>query len=230
MKYKILFSLLSFLCLSCNGQNNKSVTNIDSKSFSEKLKNNENPQLIDVRTPDEYKVEHLENSENINWNDENFVFNIKKLDQSKPVFLYCKVGGRSGQAAQKLSELGFKEVYNLEGGIMKWDGPKTSSSVSKNIGMTSQDFEKLINSDEKVIINFSAKWCEPCKKMAPYLVKLQKELKANTKLVRLDADQNKTLMDRMKLDGLPVILIYENGKQTWKNIGYLTEEDLKKQL
>jgi hypothetical protein len=46
----------------------------------------------------------------------------------------------------------------------------------------------------------------------------------------LDADENKSLVDSMKLDGLPVILIYENGKEIWRNIGYISEEDLKKQL
>ena len=93
--------------------------------------------------------------------------------------------------------------------------------------MTSTEFEKLINSDKKVIINFSAKWCAPCKKMAPYLTKMQEELKGKITLVKLDADENKTLMESMKLNELPVILIYENGKETWRNLGYLSEEDFR---
>jgi thioredoxin-like negative regulator of GroEL len=66
--------------------------------------------------------------------------------------------------------------------------------------------------------------------MKPYLVKMKEELKDQITIVQLDADENKSLVDSMKLDGLPVILIYENGKEIWRNIGYISEEDLKKQL
>lgn len=231
MKSKILSILfITFLLISCQGQTSKTVETIDGKTYADKLSTTENPQLLDVRTPEEYAVEHLENASNVNWNGDDFVAKAGKLDKSKPVFVYCKVGGRSGQAANKLAELGFKEIYNLEGGIMKWQGKKTSNSNTKPTGMNVSEFEKLINSDKKVIINFSAKWCAPCKKMAPYLTKMQDELKGEISLIRLDADENKTLLDSMKFDGLPVILIYENGKETWRHLGYLSEEDLRKQL
>ena len=54
--------------------------------------------------------------------------------------------------------------------------------------------------------------------------------KEKVKIVRLDADENKSLVNHMKIDGLPVIIIYENGKETWRNTGFLSEEDLRKQL
>ncbi len=238
MKTKIiLFLFIAFLLNSCQGQTAKEVQTIDAKLFAEKLKATEKIQLLDVRTSEEFTVEHLENASNINWNGNDFIAKVQKLDKSKPVFVYCKVGGRSSQAANKLSELGFKEVYNLDGGIMKWQGKKVSVNSTNPIGMSSEEYQKLIYSESKVIINFYAKWCEPCKKMEPYILKMQTELKetkgitelskTKTSLVRLNADENKTLLDSMKLDGLPVILIYENGKEVWRNIGYLTEEELR---
>lgn len=230
MKKFISLVLIFVLLTSCQGQTPKAVSTIDGTSYAEKLAKTQNPQLIDVRTPEEFSVEHLENASNINWNGNDFVEKVAKLDKSKPVFVYCKVGGRSSQAATKLSELGFKEIYNLDGGIMKWTGKKTIDSTAKPTGMNSLEFEKLINSDQKVIINFSAKWCAPCKKMAPYLIKMQEELKGKISLIRLDADENKSLLEAMKLDELPVILIYENGKKTWQHLGYLSEEDLRKKL
>lgn len=231
MKSHIISLLfISFLFVSCQGQPSKTVQTLESKAYSEKLKTTENPQLLDVRTPEEFSVEHLENAKNVNWNGTDFVANAEKLDKSKPVFLYCKVGGRSAQAANKLAELGFKEIYNLEGGIMKWTGNKTTETASKANGTSKTDFDKIINSDKKVMINFSAVWCAPCKKMKPYIVKMKEELKDKITIVQLDADENKSLVDSMKLDGLPVILIYENGKEIWRNIGYISEEDLKKHL
>ena len=222
----LLLLFVVFQLTSCQSQQSKTIETIDGKTYSDKLSNTKNPQLLDVRTPEEYAIEHLENASNVNWNGNDFVSKVEKLDKSQPVFVYCKVGGRSSQAANKLAELGFAAIYNLDGGIMKWQGKKTSN-VSSPKGLTSTEFEKLINSDKKVIINFSAKWCAPCKKMAPYLTKMQEELKGKITLVKLDADENKTLMESMKLNELPVILIYENGKETWRNLGYLSEEDFR---
>lgn len=232
---KKIFSLLLIITLftSCQGQTSKSVEVIDSKTFADKLKSTENPQLLDVRTPEEFAVDHLESASNVNWNGNEFAAKAEKLDKSKPVFVYCKVGGRSHQAAEKLSELGFTQVYDLQGGIMKWNANGMAvekKSIDKNAGISVDDYQKLINSDKKVVVNFHAVWCAPCKKMEPYLLKMQQDLKGKTTIIRLDADANKTLVDAMKFDSLPIILIYENGKEVWRNIGYLSEEDLKKHL
>lgn len=231
MKAKILLVILvTFQLISCQKENSKAIETLESQDYLEKLNETEKPQLIDVRTPDEFAIEHLENSENMDWNSTDFVFNAEKLDKSKPVFVYCKVGGRSNQAANKLSELGFQEIYNLDGGIMKWSGKKTSANYSERIGITATDYETLIQSDKKVLVNFYAEWCGPCKKMAPYILKMQKEFKGKISILRLDADANKSLIDEMKIDGLPVIIIYEDGKEMWRNQGYLSEEDLRKEL
>ncbi len=227
-----LFSLLfvSFLFTACHGQTQKGVQTIEAKTFSEKLKSTDKPQLVDVRTPEEYASEHLDNAQNINWNGDNFVSEVQKLDKTKPIFVYCKVGGRSGQAANKLTQLGFTEVYNLDGGIMKWNAAGLGKPSGKIIGICPQEFDEMVKADQKLIVNFYAKWCEPCKKMEPYLLKMQAELKGKTNLVRLNADENKTILETMKFDELPVILIYENGKETWRHTGYLAEEELRKHL
>ena len=231
MKPQILSLLfISFLFIRCQGQPSKTVQTIDVKAYAEKLKTTENPQLLDVRTPEEFSVEHIENATNVNWNSNDFVTKTSNLDKTKPVFVYCKVGGRSAQAANKLAEMGFKEIYNLEGGILKWNAAGMAKPSNKIIGISSQEFNELLKSDKKVMISFHAKWCEPCKKMTPYILKMQTEMKDQIAIIRLDADENKTLLESLKLDGLPVILIYENGKEIWRNIGFISEEDLKKHL
>lgn len=235
MKSKLLtLFLLSFLFLSCQGQTAKTVQTLEVKAYAEKLKATEKPQLLDVRTPQEFSVDHLENADNVNVNSTDFASKVAAYDKTKPIFVYCKVGGRSAQAADKLAELGFKEIYNLEGGIMKWTAsemPKTSQNTAETkTGMTSDDYQKLITSDKKVLVNFTAVWCAPCQKMKPYVLKLQEELKNQIKIVRVDADENKTLTEEMKIDGLPLIIVYENGKEVWRNLGYITEEELRKHL
>jgi len=221
---------MSFLFLNCQGQQSKNIQTVDVKSFAEKLKSNKNPQLLDVRTPEEFNSEHIENATNVNWNSDDFITKSENYDKSKPIFVYCKVGGRSYQAATKLAELGFKEIYNLEGGIMKWNATENTKSSSKIIGICDQEYTELIKSSDRVMIDFNAKWCAPCQKMKPYILKLQAEMAAKIKIVQLDADENKTIVNQLKLDGLPVIIVYEKGIEVWRNIGYITEDDLRKHL
>ena len=80
----------------------------------------EDVQLVDVRTPEEYEAEHIVNSQNIDFRSPTFEEDVKQLDKTKPVILYCRSGRRSAECAKKLKEAGFEKVYDLEGGISKW--------------------------------------------------------------------------------------------------------------
>ncbi len=86
-----------------------------------------NVQLVDVRPPQEFANGHLENAKNVNFNDAEFKQKIALLDKSKPIAVYCGVGGRSGKASKILVELGFKDITDLAGGITAW------SSANKKI-------------------------------------------------------------------------------------------------
>jgi thioredoxin len=231
MKSKIIsLSLICLLFLSCQGQQTKTVQTVDVTAFAEKLKATDKAQLLDVRTPEEFSSGHIENATNVNWNGDDFVAKAENYDKSKPVFVYCKVGGRSAQAADKLAELGFKEIYNLDGGIMKWNASVNVKPSEKIIGICDQEYGELIKSSERVMIDFNAKWCAPCKKMNPYILKFQREMADKIKIVQLDADENKTIVDQLKLEGLPVLIIYEKGKEVWRNVGFISEEELRKHL
>jgi thioredoxin len=231
MNSKIIsLSLICLLFLSCQGQQTKTVQTVDVTAFAEKLKATDKAQLLDVRTPEEFSSGHIENATNVNWNGDDFVAKAENYDKSKPVFVYCKVGGRSAQAADKLAELGFKEIYNLDGGIMKWNASVNVKPSEKIIGICDQEYGELIKSSERVMIDFNAKWCAPCKKMNPYILKFQREMADKIKIVQLDADENKTIVDQLKLEGLPVLIIYEKGKEVWRNVGFISEEELRKHL
>ena len=231
MKFRSVFILLiSFSILSCNGQTSKNIQTIAPEAFAKKINETPKAQILDVRTPQEFAAGHLDNAVNIDWLGDGFVANAEKLDKSKPVFVYCKTNNRSPQAAAKLEELGFKTIYNLQGGLLKWDADGFSKPTDRIIGVCSQEYAELLNTDKKVLIDFNAKWCAPCKKMAPYLDKMQKEMADKVVIIRLDADENKTLISEMKIDELPTLILYENKEIKWKHSGYISEEDLKKQL
>ena len=81
-------------------------------------------QLVDVRTPNEYREGHIGNAVNINVNSPEFISDIQKLDKKKKVYVYCRSGKRSAMAVKKMDSLGFKKIYNLPVGIIGWDKEK----------------------------------------------------------------------------------------------------------
>jgi len=93
-----------------------------------KLINSKKGLLLDVRTPKEVADGKIAGATNIDYYDKDFKANIEKLDKSTPVMVYCRSGHRSGNTMQLMKELGFKEVYNLDGGFMAWkaDGKDVS--------------------------------------------------------------------------------------------------------
>jgi len=225
----LLYVLVAFIAFGCQGQSEKS-TDLSPDAFAEKMSGD--IQILDVRTSEEFGPQHIKNAQNADIKSADFEKNAAKLDKSKPVLVYCLSGGRSSSAVKKLKAMGFLEVYNLDGGIVKWNaaGKPTVTASHRDSGMSVADFEQLVKSDRKVLIDFYAEWCGPCKKMAPFLAKMKDELKDSVIIVKIDADKNPDLLKSMQIDALPTLLLYEDGKQTWKNIGFITEADLKKQL
>jgi rhodanese-related sulfurtransferase len=76
--------------------------------------------LLDVRTPEEWAEGIIPNAEKINYHGGDFESQIEKLDKTKPVFIYCRSGRRSANAANVLKGKGFVKIYNLDDGIIGW--------------------------------------------------------------------------------------------------------------
>jgi rhodanese-related sulfurtransferase len=82
---------------------------------------NKDVQLVDVRTPREYRSGHLGNAINIDfYKNKQFVEAFETMNKEKPVYIYCRSGVRSAKAAHKLISMGFKKIYDLKGGILNW--------------------------------------------------------------------------------------------------------------
>lgn len=228
--HTLLMSGLFFMLLSCTGKNSEKFKSVTPSEFAAKINETPNAQILDVRTPEEYNSEHIENAANVNWNGSDFEKQASTFDKSKPVYVYCMSGGRSKKASDKLAEMGFKKIIELDKGFISWSAAGLNKPSDKIIGISLEEYDNLLNSDKKVLIDFYAEWCGPCKKMAPYLSKMEKELKDNVVIIRLDADKNKTMTSKLKIDALPTLLLYENKTVKWKHSGYISEEDLRKQL
>jgi rhodanese-related sulfurtransferase len=102
--------------------------NVTANEFKSLLRTNPGT-LVDVRTPDEFKGGYISGAINIDYYSANFKQQMSELDKTKPIYVYCRSGNRSGKAMLVLQDLGFKEVYNLIGGYSQW--PKTQSNPNQ---------------------------------------------------------------------------------------------------
>ena len=75
---------------------------------------------LDVRTPGEFNEGHIEGALLVDFQSGNFENEIASLDKSKTYAVYCRSGSRSGQAVKVMSEAGFTNIYNLNGGVIDW--------------------------------------------------------------------------------------------------------------
>ena len=213
-----------------NAQSNSVKETISVDQFEKKLAETPNAQLVDVRTAEEYADGHLKNSVNMNVNREDYKEQFGTLDKTKPVFVYCLSGGRSGNAAKIMQKMGFTEIYNMDGGIMKWSNAgkpiEQGAAKAKPAGMTMNDFNKLVANKNYVLVDYNAPWCVPCQKMLPVLESLIQKKKDKLTLVKINADDNKSLLKEKGIAGIPYLELYMDGKLVWKHDGFIEEKQL----
>ena len=113
--------LLFVLLLTSLSQNSQET--IESISYADYLNidNSNDFIVIDVRTPDEHKIKRIKNSININFYDEKFIDFFKIYEKDENILIYCRSGRRSLEAVKNLSKKGFKNIYDLKGGILALD-------------------------------------------------------------------------------------------------------------
>lgn len=116
--YRKIFSVIAAcLIMSCGSM---VVTSLDANLFEKSLHDTPDAQLIDVRTAKECAEGYIPGAIMIDIKGADFDTQIQRLDSSRPVFVYCRSGKRSLEAAKALEKNRFKRVYNLEGGIISW--------------------------------------------------------------------------------------------------------------
>ena len=105
----------------------KLVENLDAKTFEQKMAGDKDAVLLDVRTPMEHQTVRIPNSILIDINNPMFMQEVDKLDKNKSYYVYCRSGNRSYHAGNYMLKIGFEKVYNLEPGIIGWNGKKEFS-------------------------------------------------------------------------------------------------------
>jgi len=220
--------LCTAILFSCTAQ---TKTNLSADEF-ETFVSKDSVQILDVRTPGEYASGHIKNTLLANWNDkEEFNRRITFINKNKPVYVYCLAGGRSAAAAEKMRGMGFKAVYELQGGMNAWKAANKSVEGASNAKqMSLEAFYAMINASPVVLVDFGAIWCPPCKTMEPIIDQLQKNNVGKFSLVKVDGGNDQEILQEYKVIALPVFIIFKNGKPIWRKDGVAEEKEIAAQL
>ncbi|MDP2087912.1 MAG: thioredoxin domain-containing protein [Flavobacteriaceae bacterium] len=239
MRTIILLFTGMLLLGSCNPKHTQQssviIENIDAKKFNELIEE-EKGIVLDVRTPEEVSEGHIKNASTINFLGSDFIEKINMMQKEVPIYVYCRSGNRSSKAAELLKENGFSKVYNLKGGIFEWENKgyplvKPDTTQDEKIQqLTLAEFKELLKTDQPVLVDFHTTWCSPCRQMAPIVDRIEELHKDKAVVLRVDIDKSKELGKSYKINGVPVFIIFKNGKEIWKHNGIIAEAELKKQI
>jgi rhodanese-related sulfurtransferase len=231
MKLSTLF-FVSIFAIACSSKNSNSQTGVLSTAVFQQKLSQPKIQVLDVRTAEEYQAGHIKNALQANWLDKaQFADRIQHLDKTIPVLVYCASGVRSGQAMKAMSQEGFKEVYNMEGGMSAWkvEG-KPFEATAATAEMSVDAFQAKVNETSIALVDIGAEWCPPCKKMEPILAQLQKDLGNKYVLIKVDGGNDITVMKYLQFQALPTFIVFKNGKETWRKQGIVGLDELKKAI
>lgn len=104
------------------------MEDLTQEDWTSQLAKDDNAVILDVRTDDEIAEGIIPNAIQIDiYKGQEFINEIEKLDKSKNYYVYCRSGNRSGQACAIMEQLGFENAFNLEGGMLEWEGDVVDS-------------------------------------------------------------------------------------------------------
>ena len=99
------------------------------------------------------------------------------------------------------------------------------------IVLSEQNFdEEVKKSDKKVLVDFYADWCGPCKMMAPAIEKIAEEVSEYAKVGKVNVDDSPEIAEEFGIMSIPTLLIFENGKIIHKHDGVTDKDTLMSEL
>jgi thioredoxin 1 len=103
--------------------------------------------------------------------------------------------------------------------------------MSKPQVVSDQNFEsEVIKSDTPVLVDFWAAWCGPCRMVAPVLEEIGTEQGEKIKIAKLDVDANPITAGRFGVRSIPTMILFKNGREAQRVVGYMPKEKLLQQI
>ena len=87
-------------------------------------------------------------------------------------------------------------------------------------------FNNIINSEKPVLVDFFATWCGPCQMLSPVLKQVKDNLGERITIIKIDVDKNQELASQFQVRGVPTMMLFQDGKQLWRQSGVLSKEEI----
>jgi rhodanese-related sulfurtransferase/thiol-disulfide isomerase/thioredoxin len=205
---------------------------IEVDSFAAKAIREVKPQIIDVRTPEEFKTNHIRGAIAVNLKENNYLNRLNQFDKTKPVFIYAIQSSRPDVLAKELQEIGYTNVYELKGGIAAWIGKGYPYYSSMKSNFSKTDYNKIIKDNKIVLVEIGTKYCGLCVKAKRIIDSLQNNANNSYKIIELELYDNPQLVANIQeVDAVPTLLLYKEGKINWKRTGLnFNKDDIEKQI
>ena len=92
--------------------------------------------------------------------------------------------------------------------------------------INNEKFNELLKGDKLVVVDFFATWCRPCSMMSPILDKVSNDMQ-NVVFAKIDVDEEMDLAQSYGILSIPCIIMFKDGKEAERLIGFTTEDELK---
>jgi thioredoxin 1 len=225
MKY-----FLFLICLTLNAVA-QDIQSLDAETFSFAISNTPSAQLVDLRGTKPFEIGHIKKAISIDYESDEFQALIEsKTNKVNPIFIYDQTGKAGKNACLFLKEIGFREVYFLEGGFTHWTSsskPYVSSKRSQTAiaSFTKNDVLKIVSTNDKVLLFLQEPNCKACKIMEPIIIR-NTGVVLEIKMLKIDASKELTITEFFNAKDSPTMIYFKNGKQVWKHSGEISENDL----
>ena len=94
------------------------------------------------------------------------------------------------------------------------------------IEVNKDNFEKeVLNSDKKVLADFNADWCGPCKMLKPIVEEFAKD-NDEIKVVSINIDDEDELSEEYNVSSIPCLGVFDKGKEIKRNVGLISRDDI----
>lgn len=97
------------------------------------------------------------------------------------------------------------------------------------LNVSEQEFQNVINSTSKVVVDFYAPWCGPCKVIAPIIEEISNEME-NIKVVKINVDENPNVANQFGVMSIPTVMVFHNGVPVDKVVGAQSKESYKNMI
>ncbi|MBA0884984.1 thioredoxin [Flavobacterium undicola] len=88
------------------------------------------------------------------------------------------------------------------------------------------NFNKLIQSEKPILVDFFATWCGPCQMLSPILKEVKEQLGEQISIIKIDVDKNQQIASQYQVRGVPTMILFQNGKQLWRQSGVIDKNTI----